>query len=235
MIRSKLSLVAICAVGLGLAGPAFAQDYFLDGLISPRPVLIAKKPGPETGTDSPRCDIALYAPLLAESSDDTPKLNDLILRHVGQGIKAYGLNCKKYLSAWLAYKVTRADKWTSMNIVLYVRPRETVKGGFESLPMTIDTERVNIVPLKALFKSPNYLKIVDDQLSAHVLPAMAKKGVVYAFKPTTARQKFYLTAKDLVICYDQYEIGPGVAGVVELPIPLASLRRHLIPGLSPLR
>jgi hypothetical protein len=233
MNTSKLFLAALCAAGCGVTSPSIAKDYFLDGLISPRPVLIIKERGMAPGSKSIACDIALYAPLLAASTGDTAKINDLILNHIDKGVRPLGLNCKKYLLASLAYNVTRADRWTSMNVVLYIRPREGVHGVYDSLPITIDTQRGKVVPLQALFKHANYRNILNHELKSEALPALAKKGLEYAYQPISADQNYYLTEKDLVICYQQYDVGPGAAGVVEIPIPLATLRGHLIAGLVP--
>ncbi|MGL4664964.1 MAG: DUF3298 and DUF4163 domain-containing protein [Clostridium butyricum] len=87
---------------------------------------------------------------------------------------------------------------------------------------TVDKEAEKLLNLKELFTSDyDYKSIINDEIKKQIA-AEPDKYFESAdnFKGIGDSQNFYISGKNLIIYYQQYEIAPYVAGIPEFNIPL---------------
>ncbi len=117
---------------------------------------------------------------------------------------------------------------------------EIAASGAESVTYdNIDLKNQMIVSLPSLFKNDSYI----DMISRNIIEQMKEKadpdqGITYfleengdfgGFEKIKADQTFYINENGkLVISFDEYEVAPGVMGVVEFEIPTEAIQNILV-------
>lgn len=106
---------------------------------------------------------------------------------------------------------------------------------------TIDKQNEILLTLPSLFKDDSYI----DSISTHILKEMeqqinAETGSYFiknqndpdGFEKIDKYQNFYINQqRQLVICFNEYEVAPGYMGTIEFPIPTPLIKDHLVSDL----
>lgn len=98
----------------------------------------------------------------------------------------------------------------------------------ESFNLDINTGNRGVIE-DFLGNNRNYNKIILDNVKATINknPELYFKEAVDKLNVIPYNQKFFLTDKDLVIYFDEYEIAPYVAGIPKFYIPLSKFPKGL--------
>jgi hypothetical protein len=117
---------------------------------------------------------------------------------------------------------------------------EIAASGAESVTYdNIDLKHQLMVSLPSLFKDDSYIDVISknilEQMKEQTDPDqgimyfLAENGDIGGFDKIKAEQTFYINeAGKLVISFDEYEVAPGVMGVVEFEIPTEVIRNILV-------
>ncbi len=98
---------------------------------------------------------------------------------------------------------------------------------------TIDKENELLITLPSLFKDDSYVEIISENIKLQMREQMqTDEGKIYwvaieghdepieIFDKISAEQNFYISAEgNLVISFDEYEVGPGCMGIQEFTVP----------------
>ncbi len=99
---------------------------------------------------------------------------------------------------------------------------------------TIDKEKMSIVQLKDLFKENyTYKKIIDNEIRKQIKEQLEKEPGMFFndgndFKGVSEESPYYLDEENLIIYFQQYEIAPYAAGIIEFKIPLSLFGSNFI-------
>ena len=117
---------------------------------------------------------------------------------------------------------------------------EIAASGAESVTYdNIDLKNQMIVSLPSLFKDDSYIDIISENIIGQmkektdpdqgIMYFLAENGDIGGFEKIKADQTFYINeAGKLVVSFDEYEVAPGVMGVVEFEIPTEVIQNILV-------
>jgi hypothetical protein len=117
---------------------------------------------------------------------------------------------------------------------------EIAASGAESVTYdNIDLKNQMVVSLPSLFKNDSYIDVISnniiEQMKEKIDPDqgimyfLAENGDIGGFEKIKADQTFYINESGkLVISFDEYEVAPGVMGVVEFEIPTDAIQSILV-------
>ena len=106
----------------------------------------------------------------------------------------------------------------------------------------IDLENQMIISLPSLFIDDSYIDIITENIKAQMRDRMrTEEGVMFfiledgdigGFDKIIADQSFYINADSkLVISFNEYEVAPGVMGMVEFVIPTEVIQDLLVSNM----
>ncbi len=143
---------------------------------------------------------------------------------------------KANLALFTDYKVILD---TDSLLVMANEKLEIAASGAQSVHYdTIDKKNQLVITLSSLFKDDSYIDVITKNILSQMKEQMAKdEGKTYfiadgtedGFKTISADQNFYLN-KDgkLVISFNEYDVAPGVMGIVEFVIPTEAIKDILV-------
>jgi hypothetical protein len=117
---------------------------------------------------------------------------------------------------------------------------EIAASGAESVTYdNIDLKHQLMVSLPSLFKDDSYIDVISKNIIEQmkektdpdqgIMYFLAENGDIGGFEEIKKDQGFYINeAGKLVISFDEYEVAPGVMGVVEFEIPTAVIQNILV-------
>lgn len=158
------------------------------------------------------------------------KLNDDIEEYTDKIIKQFekDMATSGYSSLDMNYKkVTDTDQW--FTIVFNIT--ETRASGYEfHRYYNIDKKKGRIVKLKDIFKeNSDYISVISNEIKRQMKEQMKNGEIVYftedngisdGFKQISENENFYFNDDgNLVIAFDEYEVGPGYIGSPQFIIP----------------
>ena len=128
------------------------------------------------------------------------------------------------------YVVTRND----VNIISFYIDYYQFTGGAHGItrrvPYTIDVESGEVLEISSLFNDKfDYKSVIDNEIRRQINEEEDKyfdKGKM--FKGIDDTQKFYISDSDLIIYFNQYEIAPYSAGIIEFNIPISLFEDNFI-------
>lgn len=129
---------------------------------------------------------------------------------------------------FINFDVKSKDEVLSFTVTTY-----TMTGGANGITRVdsynIDTKQSKRLELKDLFKAgADYKTVVNREISAQIAAQKELESKPYfdgknGFSTISDSQSFYIQDGHLVIVFPKYSIAPGVMGIPEFKIPLASL------------
>ncbi|SHO46653.1 RsiV family protein [Anaerocolumna xylanovorans] len=143
---------------------------------------------------------------------------------------------KANLALFTDYKVILD---TDSLLVMASEKTEIAASGSESVHYdTIDKKNQMVLTLSSLFKDSSYIDVISKNIISQMKDQMAKDedkmyfiadGTEDGFKTISADQNFYIN-KDgkLVISFNEYDVAPGVMGIVEFIIPTEVIKDILV-------
>lgn len=158
-----------------------------------------------------------------ELNNDIRKYTDKIVKQFKKDMSSSG-----YSSLNMNYeKITDTDKW--FTIVFNIT--ETRASAYEfHRYYNIDKTKGKIVALKDIFKEHSeYIDIISNEIKRQMDEQMKNGDIVYftrdngvsnGFKQISENANYYFNSDgNLVICFDEYEVGPGYIGSPQFIIP----------------
>lgn len=149
--------------------------------------------------------------------------------------KEVGDNPDDYFTMNTAYtKVTDDERFLVVEHKLEKTKANTLA---ETSYDTVDKENNTVLSLPLLFKDTHFIKLISAEVKQQML---ARKSTGYwqtsdnvddtdVFQSITKNQKFYINADhELVIVFDQYEIGAGYLGNPKFVIPTSVIKDDLV-------
>lgn len=125
------------------------------------------------------------------------------------------------------YKVTKnTEKVVSLSSDYY-EYLGGAHGRTVRLSYTIDYNNVKILSLKDLFNlSYDYKKVINNEIERQIKVKSAQDEYFFFdnganFKGVTENQDYYLEDNYLIIYFQEYELAPYAAGIVEFKIPIS--------------
>lgn len=143
---------------------------------------------------------------------------------------------KANLALYTDYKVILD---TDALLVMANEKTEIAASGSESVHYdTIDKKNQMVLTLSSLFKDDSYIDVISKNIISQMKDQMAKdEGKTYfiadgtedGFKTIAADQNFYINKDNkLVISFNEYDVAPGVMGIVEFVIPTEAVKDILV-------
>lgn len=156
-------------------------------------------------------------------NNDIEEYTDKIIKQFQKDMVASG-----YSSLDMNYnKVTDTDQW--FTIVFNIT--ETRASAYEfHRYYNIDKKKGRIVKLKDIFKeNTDYVSVISNEIKRQMKEQMKNGEIVYftedngisdGFKQISENENFYFNSDgNLVIVFDEYEVGPGYIGSPQFVIP----------------
>ena len=157
------------------------------------------------------------------------KLNNDIKKYTNKIVNQYkvDLGSSGFSDLYMDYKIViNNDKWFTIAFTI----NETRASGYEfHRYYNIDKSSGKIVSLKDIFKEKSdYIKIISNDIKRQMKQQMLTKDVVYfikdngistGFKEISGNQNYYINNEgNIVIAFDEYEVGPGCTGAPKFVI-----------------
>jgi Protein of unknown function (DUF3298). len=128
---------------------------------------------------------------------------------------------------------------TDSLLVMANEKTEIAASGSESVHYdTIDKKNQLVLTLSSLFKDDSYIDVINKNIISQMKEQMAKdsnlmyfiaNGKEDGFKTITSDQNFYINKDNkLVISFNEYDVAPGVMGIVEFVIPTDVIKNILV-------
>lgn len=181
----------------------------------------------------------------AKIKSTSPLAKQLNTKYLDQANEEYaaftdevGDNPSAYFSLHSEYK-----KLTDDSRFLVVEHTVTrTKGNSYSIKTydTVDKNNDVLLSLPLLFKNDNFIKLISNEIAKQIKSPngsvqsgywtkIDKSIEVEPFKAIAADQKFYINSKhQLVIVFDQYDIGAGYLGSPQFVIPTEIIQKDLV-------
>ena len=144
---------------------------------------------------------------------------------------------KANLALYTDYKVILD---TDSLLVMASDKTEIAASGSESVHYdTIDKKNQLVLTLSSLFKDDSYIDVISKNIISQMKDQMSNQdeGKMYfiaddtqdGFKTIAADQNFYINKDNkLVISFNEYDVAPGVMGIVEFVIPTEAIKDILV-------
>ena len=181
--------------------------------------------------DKDGMDVSISLPEISSDSKDLEyKLNKEFEREGKEGYKKYeaevaklekeGKTTHKSAEMW---SETVAENAKTLSVAIYNTETEASAATSRKI-YNIDKKDKTILTLEGMFGNNDYVDVLSKNILSQMKERTKKDSNDVYFVDNTFKikkdQPFYINDKgELVICFDEYEVAPGSAGLVEFVIP----------------
>lgn len=181
--------------------------------------------------DKDGMDVSISLPEISSDSKDLEyKLNKEFEREGKEAYKKYeaevaklekeGKTTHKSAEMW---SETVAENAKTLSVAIYNTETEASAATSRKI-YNIDKKDKTILTLEGMFGNNDYVDVLSKNILSQMKERTKKDSNDVYFVDNTFKikkdQPFYINDKgELVICFDEYEVAPGSAGLVEFVIP----------------
>lgn len=181
--------------------------------------------------DKDGMDVSISLPEVSSDSKDLEyKLNKEFEKEGKEAYKKYeaevaelekeGKTTHKYAEMW---SETVAENDKTLSVAIYNTETEASAATSRKI-YNIDKKDKTILTLEGMFGNNDYVDVLSKNILSQMKERTKKDSNDVYFVDNTFKikkdQPFYINDKgELVICFDEYEVAPGSAGLVEFVIP----------------
>lgn len=181
--------------------------------------------------DKDGMDVSISLPEISSDSKDLEyKLNKEFEKEGKEAYKKYeaevaklekeGKTTHKSAEMW---SETVAENAKTLSVAIYNTETEASAATSRKI-YNIDKEDKTILTLEGMFGNNDYVDVLSKNILSQMKERTKKDSNDVYFVDNTFKikkdQPFYINDKgELVICFDEYEVAPGSAGLVEFVIP----------------
>ena len=181
--------------------------------------------------DKDGMDVSISLPEVSSDSKDLEyKLNKEFEKEGKEAYKKYEAEVEKlekegkttHKSAEM-WSETVAENAKTVSVAIYNTETEASAATSRKI-YNIDKKDKTILTLEGMFGNNNYVDVLSKNILSQMKERTKKDSNDVYFVDNTFKikkdQPFYINDKgELVICFDEYEVAPGSAGLVEFVIP----------------
>lgn len=181
--------------------------------------------------DKDGMDVSISLPEISSDSKDLEyKLNKEFEKEGKEAYKKYeaevaklekeGKTTHKFAEMW---SETVAENAKTLSVAIYNTETEASAATSRKI-YNIDKKDKTILTLEGMFGNNDYVDVLSKNILSQMKERTKKDSNDVYFVDNTFKikkdQPFYINDKgELVICFDEYEVAPGSAGLVEFVIP----------------